>query len=141
MFNKSQYSTRYTMNTNTERLFYYTACPTIVTRAQCGLRDPPLICTPLQWPVPTVIIHHVATTACTTLLDCCTRIRSIENNNALLGIGYHFFIREDGRAFEGLRLNCACGHAGICNSRSICFAIIGDFTGKPICTVLQHDTH
>jgi len=133
------------MNTNTQRLFYSTACPTIVTRAQCGLRNPPPTCTPLQWPVPTVIIHHTVTQPCTTLVDCCTRIRVIQNDHmntkGLLEIGYHFLIDENGRAYEGRRLTCVCGIGGVCNSRSICIAIMGDFTGKPLCTVLQHDNH
>jgi len=123
------------MNTNTQRLFYSTACPTIVTRVQCGLR-PLGGCTPLQRPVPTVIIHHTVTRACTNQAECCLIIRSIENHhmdvNGVSAIGYNFLIGEDGRAYEGRGWTCVGAHAPGCNTRSIGIAFIGDFSSKPI---------
>jgi len=93
------------MNTNTQRLFYSTACPTIVTRAQCNLRAPSGNAALLPSPVPTVIIHHTVTPACTTQADCCARMRAMQNfhmnTNGWLDIGYNFLIGEDGRAYEG----------------------------------------
>jgi len=133
------------MNTNTQRLFYSTACPTIVTRAACNLRPARSCSSNAPRPLPTVILHHTVTAACTTQADCCARIRSMQNHHmdglGWADIGYNFLIGEDGRAYTGRGWTCVGAHAAGCNTRSIGIAIIGDFTSKPICTVLKHDTH
>ena len=133
------------MNTNAQRLFYSTACPTIVTRAQCQLRAPSGNAATLQRPVPSAILHHTVTPFCSTQADCCARVRSMQNhhmnNNGWLDIGYNFLVGEDGRAYEGRGWTRVGAHAAGCNSRSIGIAIIGDFTSKPICTVYLHDIY
>ena len=132
------------MNTNTQRLFYSTACPIIVTRAQCSLR-PARSCSSNSRPALNVIIHHTCTAACTTQADCCARMRSIQNHhtdvNGWADIGYNFDVGEDGRVYTGRGWSCLGAHAVPCNTRSIGIAFIGAFSSKPIFTVYQHDTH
>jgi len=63
------------------------------------------------------------------------------NNNGWIDIGYHFVVGEEGNVYERRGWTSVGAHAAGCNSRSIGIAFIGDFTGKSICTVYQHDTH
>jgi len=134
------------MNTNTQRLFYSTACPTIVNRAGWGARPPRGTPAALPRPVPTVIIHHGGTQSfCTNQTRCAELVRAYQNHhmdtNGWLDIGYHFVVGEDGRVYEGRGWTRQGAHAGGCNARSIGIAFIGDFTSKSICTVYQHDTY
>jgi len=111
------------MNTNTQPIVYSTACPIIVTRAACNLRAPTGNAALLPRPVPTVIIHHTVTPACTTLTDCCARIRAMQNHhmntNGWLDIGYNFLTGEDGHVYEGRRWNCVGAHARVATRESL----------------------
>ena len=134
------------MNTNTQRLFYSTACPTIVTRAQCNLRAPSGTADTLSRPVPTAVIHHgESETSCTTQAECCTIVRAYQNyhmdDNGWIDIGFNFLVGEDGSVYEGRGWASVGAHAAGCNTKSIGICYIGDFTSKPICTVYLHDTY
>jgi len=127
------------MNTNTHRLFYSIACPTIITRAQWGGRQPSGTPSTLATPVNIVVIHHTVTGTGTTQAACAPIVRSIQNHhmntNGWLDIGYNFLVCEDGNIYEGRGWTRVGAHAVSWNSRSIGIAVIGDFTSKPICTL------
>jgi len=134
------------MNTNTHRLFYSIACPTIITRAWWGARPLRGTAATLATPVNTVVIHHGTTqTFCTTQAACANIARAYQNHhmdtNGWIDIGYNFVVGEDGNIYEGRGWTKQGAHAVNWNSRSIGIAVIGDFTSKPICTLYQHYTH
>jgi N-acetylmuramoyl-L-alanine amidase len=63
------------------------------------------------------------------------------DTNGWIDIGYNFLVGEDGNIYEGRGWNNVGAHATNWNSKSIGICVIGDFTGKPMRTVYQHDNH
>ncbi|XP_047032979.1 peptidoglycan-recognition protein LB-like isoform X1 [Helicoverpa zea] len=102
-----------------------------VTREQWQAR-PPVKKTPLQTPVPFVVIHHsYIPAACYDKEQCCAAMRSMQNfhidDRGWWDIGYSFAVGSDGAAYEGRGWETLGAHALHFNTVSIGICLIGDW--------------
>ncbi|KAM5145433.1 peptidoglycan recognition protein 1-like [Mantella aurantiaca] len=109
------------------------SCPTIVSRAQWGARNPTCRST-LSTPVPNVIIHHTEGSFCNSQATCSAQVRNIQNyhmnTRKWCDIGYNFLVGEDGRVYEGRGWRTVGTHARSYNPISIGISFIGSFTNR-----------
>ena len=71
-----------------------------------------------------IILHHTGET----VLQSVERIHEIhKNSNGWAGIGYHFYVRKDGKIYEGRPLDCVGAHATNNNSDSIGICAEGNY--------------
>ena len=71
-----------------------------------------------------IVIHHTASTAKETV----EQIHNFHiNNNGWAGIGYHFYIRKDGRIYKGRDEKYAGAHCENYNSVSLGICLEGNF--------------
>ena len=122
-------------------LFYLTACPSIISKAQWGGRPPVSTPEKISTPVPFTVIHHGGSNDyCTTQTQCAAIVRAYQNyhidSNGWNDIGYNFVVGEDGNVYEGRGWEAVGAHAPTYNTKSIGICIIGDFTGGHIYAVL-----
>ncbi|XP_073417362.1 peptidoglycan recognition protein 3-like isoform X2 [Dendrobates tinctorius] len=111
----------------------FLSCPTIVTRAQWGGKNP--TCRSyLRTPVPNVIIHHTEGAFCNSRTTCSAQVRNIQNyhmkSRGWCDIGYNFLIGEDGLVYEGRGWTTLGAHATSYNPISTGISVIGSFTGS-----------
>ncbi|XP_063896610.1 peptidoglycan-recognition protein LB [Helicoverpa armigera] len=102
-----------------------------VTRKQWKARSP-VKKTPLQTPVPFVVIHHsYIPAACYDKEQCCAAMRSMQNfhidDRGWWDIGYSFAVGSDGAAYEGRGWETLGAHALHFNTVSIGICLIGDW--------------
>ncbi|XP_073417364.1 peptidoglycan recognition protein 1-like isoform X4 [Dendrobates tinctorius] len=114
-------------------LLHRTSCPTIVTRAQWGGKNP--TCRSyLRTPVPNVIIHHTEGAFCNSRTTCSAQVRNIQNyhmkSRGWCDIGYNFLIGEDGLVYEGRGWTTLGAHATSYNPISTGISVIGSFTDR-----------
>ncbi|KAF2892794.1 hypothetical protein ILUMI_13382 [Ignelater luminosus] len=116
-------------------------CPNIVTRNEWEARSatsPSLSVNP-----PThVVIHHSASSGCTTKSKCSRLVKSFQNYHMDTqhwnDIGYSFLVGEDGNVYEGVGWGKRGTHAPNYNSKSIGICVIGTFTStRPNDAALQ----
>lgn len=69
-----------------------------------------------------IILHHAAAKSCTA-----EQVHAWHLANGWAGIGYHYFIRKDGRVYRGRPENTVGAHAGNNNSDSIGICFEGNF--------------
>ncbi|XP_030830590.1 peptidoglycan-recognition protein SC2-like [Strongylocentrotus purpuratus] len=107
--------------------------PRIISRSEWGARSPTST-TNLNTNLPYAVVHHTATSSCTTEFSCKSRVRAIQNyhmnNKGWSDIGYNFLIGGDGNIYEGRGLNKMGAHASGYNSQSLGVAVIGDFGAR-----------
>ncbi|GLH09459.1 Peptidoglycan-recognition protein SC2 [Gryllus bimaculatus] len=76
------------------------ACPNIISRSGWGARNPTATTQLSKKPTPYVVVHHGASSSCTTQSACASIVRSYQNQhmdvNGWADIGYNFIIGEDG---------------------------------------------
>ncbi|XP_072286670.1 peptidoglycan recognition protein 1-like [Pyxicephalus adspersus] len=116
-------------------------CPTIVSRAQWGAKNPR--CTKLlSTPVSNVIIHHTSGSSCSSMASCRIKIRSLQYTHMVIkgleDIGYNFLIGEDGAVYEGRGWKTNGGHASNYNSISTGIGFIGSYTNHVPNTAAQN---
>ncbi|KAG6446804.1 peptidoglycan-recognition protein LB [Manduca sexta] len=102
-----------------------------VTRSGWNARTPKEK-TPLNFPVPYVVIHHsYMPPACYNREACCTAMRGMQNfhmdDHGWWDIGYHFAVGSDGVAYEGRGWDTLGAHALHFNTVSIGICLIGDW--------------
>ncbi|KAK7871824.1 hypothetical protein R5R35_006424 [Gryllus longicercus] len=110
------------------------ACPNIISRSGWGARNPTATTQLSKKPTPYVVVHHGASSSCTTQSACASIVRSYQNQhmdvNGWADIGYNFIIGEDGNVYEGRGWELTGAHAPGYNTQSIGICIIGTFTSK-----------
>ncbi|KAG9465605.1 peptidoglycan recognition protein 1-like [Eleutherodactylus coqui] len=108
-------------------------CPTIVTRAQWGAKNPTCR-SRLTTPVPNVIIHHTEGAFCNSRATCSAQVRNIQSfhmkSQHWCDIGYNFLIGENGLVYEGRGWTTLGVHAASYNSKSSGISFIGSFTKR-----------
>lgn len=72
-----------------------------------------------------IVLHHAAAKSCTP-----QQVHQWHLNNGWSGIGYHFFIRQNGEIYRGRPENTIGAHATNYNSNSIGVCFEGDFTAQ-----------
>ncbi|XP_075042489.1 peptidoglycan recognition protein 1-like [Mixophyes fleayi] len=109
-------------------------CPTIITRAQWGGRNPTCR-SKLSTPVPNVVIHHTEGGFCNSRATCSAQMRNIQTyhmkTRGWCDIGYNFLIGEDGQVYEGRGWTTHGAHAKSYNPISSGISFIGSFTNRP----------
>nr|UIW25013.1 peptidoglycan-recognition protein LB [Lasioderma serricorne] len=105
--------------------------PVLVPRAGWGA-EPPKEVTPLETPVPFVVVHHsYEPAACYAYDACCEAMRSMQRyhqvDNGWDDIGYNFAVGGDGRAYEGRGWDAVGAHAPVYNYKSVGICLIGDW--------------
>ncbi|KAJ0173086.1 hypothetical protein K1T71_011262 [Dendrolimus kikuchii] len=105
-----------------------------VSRAEWNAR-PATLTTPLQTPVPYVVIHHSYTpAACYTAEQCRGAMRDMQNfhmdDHGWWDIGYNFGVGSDGAAYEGRGWELLGAHALHFNTVSIGICLIGDWRNE-----------
>ncbi|XP_041365178.1 peptidoglycan recognition protein 1-like [Gigantopelta aegis] len=108
-------------------------CPTIVSRAEWGARQPKNH-TPLSGATKYVFVHHSTGEGCTTRADCSRKVRSFQNyhmnSRGWSDIGYSFLVGEDGNAYEGRGWNTQGAHTKGYNSVALGICMIGNFQNR-----------
>lgn len=72
-----------------------------------------------------IILHHAAATNCSP-----DGIHTIHLKNGWAGIGYHFYIRKNGKIYKGRPLNTIGAHAVGYNDKSIGVCFEGNFENE-----------
>ncbi|XP_062573038.1 peptidoglycan recognition protein 1-like [Saccostrea cucullata] len=110
-------------------------CPHIITRADWGAMPPSHAMTLLTEKPKLVIIHHGATSPCSTQTECSKRVRAYQTfhmsappaGRGWWDVGYNFMVGEDGNVYEGRGWDQVGAHAYGYNSVSLGISFIGDF--------------
>ncbi|CAB3220409.1 unnamed protein product [Arctia plantaginis] len=102
-----------------------------ISRSDWYAREPKQT-TPLNTPVPYVVIHHTYTpAACFNKEECAAAMRQMQqmhiDGNGWWDIGYHFCVGSDGAAYEGRGWETLGAQALHFNSVSIGICLIGDW--------------
>lgn len=109
------------------------SCPTIVSRADWHAK-PPKGRTPLNTPVPYIILHHTDWDECFDFDTCAAMMRKIQDfhqqGRGWNDIGYNFCVGEDGRVYEGRGWDTVGAHAPWYNFHSIGICMMGNFDKK-----------
>ncbi|GBP27044.1 Peptidoglycan-recognition protein LB [Eumeta japonica] len=102
-----------------------------VPRSEWSIRPPMDDPTPLDTPVPYVVIHHTYIPgACADKETCTLSMRSMQRAHMALDwgdIGYNFCVGGDGVAYEGRGWRVLGVHAGRANRFSLGICLIGDW--------------
>uniref|UniRef100_A0A0K8TH54 Peptidoglycan-recognition protein n=1 Tax=Lygus hesperus TaxID=30085 RepID=A0A0K8TH54_LYGHE len=110
---------------------YYSYPFNYVSRDSWGAR-PPNGVTPLNLPVPYVVVHHsYIPPLCHTEDECKRDMRAMQDAHQLVNgwqdIGYNFAVGGEGSVYEGRGWDVVGAHAVSYNVKSIGICMIGDF--------------
>jgi N-acetylmuramoyl-L-alanine amidase len=114
---------------------------TLITRSEWLAQPPQKTATPLQLPVPYVIIHHTATERCSSRSQCVFSTQLIQTyhmkSSGWWDIGYNFLIGGDGNVYEGRGWKGQGAHTYGYNDKSLGITFIGLFRGSRLPTKRQ----
>ncbi|XP_053394308.1 peptidoglycan recognition protein 1-like [Mercenaria mercenaria] len=108
--------------------------PDIISRSDWGAQSASKYIPNLKHPVEYAVIHHTASSSCSTIEKCKTYVRNTQSghiDDPEIGsdIAYNFLVDKNGNVYEGRgwdKVGYHCGDWGI-NSNSIGIAVIGNF--------------
>ncbi|XP_025095301.1 peptidoglycan-recognition protein SC2-like [Pomacea canaliculata] len=108
-------------------------CPTIITRAQWGARQPTEYIGNMARTPSFIFIHHGASAFCSSRTSCQSIIRGWQNQHigqSYGDIGYNFMVGEDGNVYEGRGWSKIGAHTYNYNFNGIAISFIGNFQSR-----------